>query len=343
MQLLGGVLVLVSIIYYYYSKQQLPKGEQMSLTKFVTNAKPFPAYFFSHGGPTFMYEDDPMGDAGAWKTIRNVGKTIKKWQPDYIIVVLAHWQSSGTNLIEINVPDTLTEENKLIYDFYNFPDHMYREEFHSLNSPNVGNAIRDHLKQQGFEAKVTRRGIDHGVWVPFKVAFSDYNTQTPQPAEKGLDLPNTKVIQVSLTSNDHDFETHYKLGQALSHFRTNNVWDEAEQRYLTGLVVCLGMLVHNLGDLRKRFAVAPYAKPFSDLVTDILTTSEPSLYLDKFRDLQKNNGTLLRQAHPTQEHFLPLVVGAGLADEGDLKTKLLYNSNVRSLAWGTYQFGEKEK
>lgn len=55
------------------------------------NPHPFPTYFVSHGGPTFMYEDDAFGNKGAWNLLKKLGTQIKKeWKPDYIIVVSAH-------------------------------------------------------------------------------------------------------------------------------------------------------------------------------------------------------------------------------------------------------------
>ena len=99
-------------------------------------------------------------------------------------------------------------------------DHMYKEEFHSKIICLL--PMRLKIRKNGFNSSLTNRGIDHGVWVPFKVAFSDYYTQSrPQPEVKGLDLPDTSVIQVSLTSRDGDFAKHFKLGEVLSKFRTN--------------------------------------------------------------------------------------------------------------------------
>ncbi|CAN3357885.1 hypothetical protein DICA3_C15522 [Diutina catenulata] len=349
MKLVAAAVLLLSIVYYYFYSTK-STSEPMSMAKFVANAKPFPTYFFSHGGPTFMYEDDDFGNKGAWKAVRKIGRTIKKWQPDYIIVVSAHWQSSGNNLIEVNVPSVPSAENELIYDFYGFPNHMYKEEFHSKNAPLIGEEIVNHLKQSGFNSKLTKRGIDHGVWVPFKVAFSDYNTQTkPQPAVKGLDLPDTAVIQVSLTARDNDFDAHIKLGQALNQFRLNNYWDESAQKHRRGLIVCSGMSVHNLHDLGRAMSMGgkamPYVKPFNQLVKKVLETprSSGSELIDRMLSIKADNATLLRQAHPTQEHFMPMVVAAGIASEGNQQAKELYNDELLSLGWGVYQFGDDYK
>ena len=85
--------------------QQEHRGYECCYQEIHTKSKPVPNILFSHGGPTFMYENDDFGNKGAWNTVKKIGTNIKKnWKPDYIIVVSAHWQSSGTNLIEINYP-----------------------------------------------------------------------------------------------------------------------------------------------------------------------------------------------------------------------------------------------
>lgn len=310
-----------------------------------TNLNPFPTYFVSHGGPTFMYKSESTGNLGAWKTIKELGRVIKnESKPDYIIVVSAHWQSGGQNMIEVGAPD-LREghqelESPLIYDFHGFPRHMYSEQFHTKNSLPMAREITKHLQSNGFQSKLTKRGIDHGVWVPLKVAFTDYNSfSEKQP--NGLDLPETSLIQVSLTSNENDFSTHYKLGQVLNHFRENMFWDEGQQKYLKGLVICSGMSVHNLHDLGVMFrnpgSVMPYTKPFNDLLTKTLVSSPNNL--QDFLDIQQNQSQLLRLAHPTVEHLVPAIVAAGINNVSSGKVQELYNDENGSLGWGIYQFG----
>lgn len=307
------------------------------------NPAPLPIYFFSHGGPTFMYEGADLGNLGAWRTINKLGKKIKnEWKPDYIIVVSAHWQLSGSNMVEVAVPKQPNLENSLIYDFYGFPRYMYEEEFHLKNSHYVAEEIRQQLKAGGFHLQLTPRGLDHGVWVPFKIAFSDYTTQKPIKEKPQWDLPDTAVIQVSLTALDRDFDAQYKLGQVLSKFRENLIWDPVEERYLKGMVITSGMSVHNLRDLGIGLStgkVLPYVKPFSKLLNEKLDNSPE--FLAKMKSIQLENGTLLKKAHPTLEHFVPLLVAGGAINHNqDEPVKELYNDEIASLAWGIYQFGK---
>ncbi|KAG7192471.1 uncharacterized protein KQ657_001872 [Scheffersomyces spartinae] len=307
---------------------------------FKVNPSPFPTYFFSHGGPNFIYDDHK----GAWKTVKKLGTNIKNnWKPDYVLVVSAHWQSTGRNLIEISTPPPTknTIENPLIYDFYGFPSHMYREEFHTKNDAFVAQSVKDHLIKNGFNSTLSNRGIDHGLWCPLKVAFTDYTTlksgHPPAEGEFDVDFP---VIQVSLTGSDSDFDNHYKLGKALNQFRENLIWDPTKKRYLKGALIMSGMSVHNLRDLGWMFAnpgkSLPYTSKFNTLLTNTLTTSQH--LLESLNDIKKDNRLLLHSAHPTLEHFLPIVVGAGTVDDSKA-IKELYNENDGSLGWGIYQFG----
>lgn len=341
----------------------LSKSNMSTISKYIKHqGSILPSYFFSHGGPTFMYENDSFGNKGAWNKVKTIGHQIKALpateKPDYIIVVSAHWQSDAPNTIEIGTTwaNDGNGENSLVYDFHGFPKHMYAEEFHSYNNAAVAKAIKSKLAESGFKTELTDRGIDHGVWVPFKVAFSGYNTLTnPQPdykEKRKLDLPDISVIQVSLTSNDTDFNSHFKLGQALDFFRQNQIWDDVHQKYLKGMVICSGMSVHNLRDLglsmqymqqnptAKRL---PYVKPFNDLVKLIVETddsksgSSSTTVISQLNDLKRD--PLLRKAHPTLEHFLPLVVACGLANDAKQNVKEIYNDELGSLGWGIYQVG----
>ncbi|GEQ69726.1 hypothetical protein JCM33374_g3400 [Metschnikowia sp. JCM 33374] len=319
----------------------------------IANPSPLPTLFVSHGGPTFLYENDDFGNKGAWRTVRNLGKTITDvWQPDYIVVVSAHWQSSGSNLIEVAVPPKSNAfgadvgssskhqedwmENPLIYDFYGFPDYMYKEKFRTWNSRFISESITDHLESCGFHAKLTERGLDHGVWVPLKVAF-------PQPEDNTMALPKTPLIQVSLTGLESDFATHARLGEVLAHFQNNKIWDPTQERHLQGMVVCSGMSVHNLRDLGVAMnsgkKALPYVSEFGRLVSQAVQNGSQTL--SSLNKLKTDYATLLHKAHPTLEHFVPLVVAAGLNNASNNRpVSELYNDEQLSLGWGTFQFGE---
>lgn len=63
-----------------------------------------------------------------------------------------------------------------------------------------------HLVQADIKAKRVERGVDHGIWVPFKVMF---------PEERPLDVP---LIQVS-TFHGYDLASQIRLGEAIQLLR----------------------------------------------------------------------------------------------------------------------------
>lgn len=271
-----------------------------------------PAFFLSHGGPTFMYKGQMGSDIGAYDNTKQIGKYIvETLRPEFILCVSAHWQSgNGANAVEVAIPSKADDENPLIYDFYGFPKHMYQEKFATKASTTLANEIVHHLKESGFQAKTTIRGIDHGVWVPFKVAFGD-----------SLDIP---LLQVSLPGSE-SIESNIMLGKALRRFRQN------------GAVVFSGMSVHNLRDMMINGfdRPLPYAKPFNQQLKAALMKSNSD---DRIESLQKlMQGPLFRQAHPTPEHFLPLVAGVGSSFHEDIHE--IYSGETGSLGWSIYRYG----
>lgn len=316
----------------------------------IPNPNPFPAFFLSHGGPTFMYGTE---DQGAFDTVKSIGTKIKEeWKPDFVIVVSAHWQLRSPNLIEIAVPSNNAtkdlQENPLVYDFYGFPRYMYSELFRTMNLRYLSEQISLQLKKNGFDAQLTKRGIDHGVWVPLKVAFSKHTVLNPLPkGEKAeFDLPaDVPLIQVSLTQWDYDFDTHFKLGEVLSYFRDNQIWDPVKQKYMKGMVICSGMSVHNLRDMGMAMSAGitmPYVEKFNKLLSQTMKNDDK--LLENLNRLKSENGTLLKKAHPTLEHFVPLVVAGGLVSghEQD-KIKQVYTGGSLSLGWSIFKLGENPK
>lgn len=79
--------------------------------------------------------------------------------------------------------------------------------FGEENYPNVGSKeiagkVIDSLRSHDIEIEAVERGIDHGVWASFEVAFD--------PEKNSLNVP---IVQVSLFSSE-DPDQHYNLGRS---------------------------------------------------------------------------------------------------------------------------------
>ncbi|KAI2710334.1 hypothetical protein CBS147332_6035 [Penicillium roqueforti] len=273
----------------------------------VKSSMKTPIYFLSHGGPNVMYETDHP----AYRKLGEIGREITtKVKPKAVVVFSAHWQA-GRNTIQVNT----AEKTDLIYDFYGFPGHYYKEKYPNVGSKELANEVLRLLKEADIPAEGVERGLDHGIWASFKCAF--------EPETNPLNVP---IVQVSLF-NTEDPDQHYRLGQAVASLREQNI-----------LIIVSGMAVHNLRDMRFAFGSStpmPYAISFDEALKDAVTTA-PAERQKAMAELLKRPDA--RQAHPSFEHLLPIHIGAGAAAE-DLG-KRIWTFPEGSMSWAQYRFGE---
>jgi len=231
-------------------------------------------------------------------------------KPRAVVVVSAHWQA-GCDAVEVN---TATSTG-LIYDYYGFPPHYYEVQYPNTGSPELAEKILDKLQGAGIKAEDVRRGLDHGVFAPFLVAFD--------PQSNPLGVP---LVQVSLFDSDSGRQ-HQALGRALASLREEGV-----------VLICSGMAVHNLRDFRTTFGrpgSMPYATEFDDALRDA-TEQAPKKREQAMENLLGH--PLARKAHPSFEHLLPIYVAAGAA--GDDVGKRTWTFPEGSMSWAQYRFGE---
>ncbi|WVR00174.1 hypothetical protein IAU59_007316 [Kwoniella sp. CBS 9459] len=254
----------------------------------VTAPRRGDVYFISHGGPPTI-EQHHSGPYKAWQKFGRMinSETLK---PKGIIAVSAHWENEdqhgpGSAGVIVNS----NTANPLIYDFGGFPKHFYQFQFRSFADPTLQARIVETLKQDGIPVRREDRGPDHGVWIPFKAAFGD---DSPLP-----------IVQVSLPGTSDPLAS-VKLGRSLGRLR--------DEGYA---VVATGQVVHNLRDLftgRK----TPYTKPFMHSLESALSapaSASPGVSgsgaVESTVDLLRS--PLYKQAHPTDEHFFPILVALG--------------------------------
>jgi 4,5-DOPA dioxygenase extradiol len=198
---------------------------------------------------------------------------------------------------------------KTIHDFFGFPKALYELEFEAPGSPELASRAVALLKDAGIAAEVDpQRGRDHGCWNPLMLVF-------PQSG-----IP---VVQLSLIDGG-DAEAHLKLGAALAPLRKEGV-----------LIFCSGGAVHNLRwlDREGRGGTIDWAEAFDRWVDQKIAAGDAAA-LAQYRD-QAPNAAL---AHPSEEHFLPLLVAMGAAGDG-AKGKRLHDSfNLGSLSMAAYEW-----
>ncbi|KAI1140639.1 LigB-domain-containing protein [Hypoxylon sp. FL0543] len=266
-----------------------------------------PVYFFSHGGPDVQYRTDHP----VYPVLQNIGREItEKVKPKAVVVFSGHWEAEP-DLIEVNS----AEHTDLIYDFYGFPPEFYQAQYPNKGSPELASHIIDLLTKAGIKAKGVSRGLDHGVWSGFSVAF--------HPEDNPLNVP---LVQVSLYANQ-DVDMHYRLGQAVASLRDENI-----------VIIGAGMSVHNLRDLyatRGNPRPMPYTVSFDEALKDAVE-SPPSERQARMREVAKRPDA--RQAHPRFDHLMPVYVAAGAA--GDDAGKRTWTLHEGSMGWAQYRFGQ---
>jgi 4,5-DOPA dioxygenase extradiol len=262
-----------------------------------------PTLFVSHGSPMHALH---AGRAGAlWQQL---GRELPR--PRAILMVSAHWET------ELPMAGT-SARPETIHDFGGFPPELYRMRYPAPGAPEAAQRAVELLKQAGIPASTNGcRGIDHGAWVPLLYMYPD------------ADVPVAQLsVQTSLGAPHH-----LRVGQALAPLALENV-----------LVIGSGHMTHNLRELMMRmrnWGGAPDDQP-------------PEPYVDEFRGWvdaalqQHDNDKLARyrelaphavRAHPTDEHFLPLLVAYAAAGPDARVEHLDAGVDARVLALDAYRF-----
>jgi len=259
-----------------------------------------PVLFLGHGSPMNAIGDNAF--RRSWQALgAEFGTT---WaRPQLILCISAHWITRGWYL-------TGKAQPKTIHDFGGFPQELFDQQYPAPGAPAKAREIAAGVAQPKLKLDEGEWGYDHGTWSVLKPMF-------PQ-----ADIP---VLQLSL-DYDRPPQEHFALGRQLKALRDRGV-----------LIVGSGNIVHNLRASRRdanAMQAYPWAFEFDAKTKALLEQGK----LAELADFQKL-GPLAQQAHPTHDHYLPLLHAAGAADPGE-KVRFLnerYQSAsiaMRSVVWG---------
>lgn len=224
-------------------------------------------------------------------------------RPKAVLAVSAHWCTVAPMVSGAAAPAT-------IHDFYGFPDILYRKQYNPPGSPDVAARVADLLQKGGMSAAIhPSRGLDHGAWAPMCLIWPD------------ADVP---TLQLSVQPRQ-SAAYHLALGRLLRPLLDEGV-----------LVLGSGSATHNLGAMTRDDFHAPppdWSKAFADWLTDRIAAGDDAALSDWLRAAPST-----RQSHPTDEHYLPLLVAMGAAGEGARGDCLHDAYNYGSLAMHAYRF-----
>lgn len=191
-----------------------------------------------------------------------------------------------------------------IHDFYGFPDALYTLRYAAPGAPDLA----DRVARLIGAARDPHRGLDHGAWVPAMLAWPE------------ADIP---IFQLSVQP-DQSPAHHIALGRRLAVLRDEGV-----------LVMGSGSATHNLRALVRggESEPEPWARAFDDWLADTLQKGDEQQLAD-----YRVRAPFARDAHPTDEHFLPLHVAYGAAGEGAHGRPLHRSFTLGNLSMASYAF-----
>lgn len=262
-----------------------------------------PTLFIPHGGGPCFFMEWTMGPRDTWAKmeayLRGIGSTLPR-KPSALLVISGHWEEAVPTVLSAAAPP-------LFFDYYGFPAHTYALTWPAAGSPDLASRVASLLTAAGIaSASDTKRGFDHGVFVPLKVAFPD------------ADIP---TVQLSL-QRDLDPAEHIAIGRALAPLRDEGV-----------LIIGSGMSYHNMRGLMTGSGGADSARFDEWLGAAVI--KEPSARDAALTEWAKAPSG--RACHPREEHLLPLMVAAGAA--GDDLGEAIFRDQVMGARVSAVRFG----
>ena len=223
-------------------------------------------------------------------------------RPRAVLIVSPHWMTRDIVVATAARPKT-------IHDFGGFADELYRIEYPAAGHPELAKAAVDLLAAAGHKVRQdAQHGLDHGAWVPLRHLF---------PA---ADVP---AFQVSMPAS-LDASSVWQLGADLAPLAAQGV-----------LIVGSGSLTHNLHEFRQGHGQQEtYVSEFVEWVREAVVAHDRDRLLHALA-----RAPHARRAHPTPEHFLPLLVAAG-ASAADAPVTVLPGGVTHGvLSMESYLFG----
>ena len=252
--------------------------------------------FISHGAPSLVIDDIPARDF-----LISLGQTLPR--PKLIVLISAHNIQAQTTV-------GIASQWQEWHDFGGFAPELYQMQYRPVGDTDFAQHLAQRLIKQSAQqlansglsiAISDNPALDHGAWVPLKLMYPD------------ADVP---VVTISLAQN-MDAAAHWTLGEQLAGILPDDV-----------LLIGSGSITHNLREAFGRmrtlpqigqteFEIEPYAAEFIAATYTALDTYDSAAWAN-----WQNTLPHARRAHPTPEHFLPLLVARAAAGASASSTAL---------------------
>ena len=263
-----------------------------------------PTYFISHGGGPWPWLDGPFRRQfdRLEASLAQIAREVGK--PNAVLMISGHWEADRPTVQSGEAPG-------MVYDYSGFPPHTYSIEYSAPGAPAVAERVKELLEAAGIPAALdAQRGYDHGTFAPLQAMYPE------------ADVP---VVQLSL-KHGYDPAEHLAIGRALAPLRDEGV-----------LIVGSGLSWHNL----RMFGPAARApsKAFDAWLDEALAlpAAERSRRLEQWAQ-----APAARLAHPEEDHFVPLMVAVGAAED-ERATRVYHEDDfMGGVTASSYRFGDRK-
>jgi 4,5-DOPA dioxygenase extradiol len=250
-------------------------NNQNNLNHSANNTERMPVLFVGHGSPMYVIEDNEFTQT--WQKLGEILPT-----PKAIICISAHWETRGTQVTAMSMPQT-------IHDFGGFPRELYEIQYPAPGDPELAKEAINVITGSAVQAD-QRWGLDHGAWSVLRRMYPK------------AEIP---VIQMSLDYNKLPKE-HYELAKELVSFRDKGV-----------LIIGSGNMVHNL---HKVAWDKPDSEDYGfDWALEANGIFKKLILENKHKELIdfKKLGNSVQLSVPTPDHYLPLLYALALKNENE--------------------------
>lgn len=221
-------------------------------------------------------------------------------RPDAILCISAHWYTTTTMVGAMKQPRT-------IHDFYGFPPELYQQQYHTPGAPDLAKTISKSIREPKIGLDESW-GLDHGTWAVLKQMYPEANIPTLQ-----LSIDYTKQPRF-----------HFELGQKLDFLRDQGV-----------LIIGSGNVVHNLAAVNwhNQDFVYDWAQEFEEKILDALHSDNQAAFIN-FENMQD----IAKKAHPSLDHYLPLLYAKGAAGNSQAIEVLNRKIIMGSISMACFKF-----
>ncbi|MGH8289398.1 MAG: DODA-type extradiol aromatic ring-opening family dioxygenase [Steroidobacteraceae bacterium] len=265
----------------------------------------FPTFYLTHGGGPWPYMSGEarLSHKKLEESLRELPRQLPQ-KPQAILVISGHWEERDFAVMGAAAPG-------MIYDFGGFPEELYRIRYPALGSPRTAGRALALIQQAKLAAHLDPgRGFDHGTYSLLAVCYPE------------ADVP---VLQVSLRA-DYDPEAHLKLGRALAPLRDEGI-----------LIIGSGSSYHNLRRFFERRGRRQDSGQFDAWLRDTLLDATPAQRSERL--LEWARAPAAREAHPREEHLMPLHVVVGAAEEEPGRVIYSQEDFLGTITLSSYRFG----